>query len=296
MSDKFKRLYNKQLYGPLAQKSLHNILKRELMEQFGFENMGLIADALVARFLALIADYTPERKQMLPGQALWLAVAVDDKPGVGKPLWMSRLVPVVVTLVGKSDIERMIREGKNHLEIRPDVVARMLKEAYAQGGVLGFHDVALLLGISQSSVARAVRDWHKAHPDQVLPYRGTVHDMGCTTTHKKQAIELKLMGCLTQEIARRLHHDPESIDIYQVDFERVWQLHKGGRDENQIAFLTQISRSVVRQYIEIIDNHVVDLKQQRQEGSEPIDNRKKRRKAGSVKCGRRPSAKRIEDT
>lgn len=260
MSDKFKRLHNKQLYGPLAQKSLHNILKRELMEQFGFENMGLIADALVARFLHLIADYTPERKQMLPGQALWLAVAVDDKPGVGKPLWMSKLVPVVLTVVDKGDIERMIGEGRNHIEIRPEVVARMLKEAHAQGGVLGFHDVALLLGISQATVSRAVHDWHEAHPGEALPYRGTVHDMGRTTTHKKQAIELKLMGCLTQEIARRLHHDPESIDIYQIDFERVWQLHKDGWDETQISFLTQISRSVVREYVEIINNNVTEPK------------------------------------
>ncbi len=42
MSNRFSRVHYKAVYGPMAQKTLHNILKRELMEQFGFENMGLI--------------------------------------------------------------------------------------------------------------------------------------------------------------------------------------------------------------------------------------------------------------
>lgn len=256
--DSSNRLHYKQLYGPLAQKSLSTILKRELMEQFGFENMGLIADILITRFLQIIADYTPERKQILPGQVLWLAVAKDDKPGVGKPLWRSKLLPVVLTLVAPCDFDRMIDERKNHVSLRPDVAARMLKEAYSQGGVLGLHDVAVLLGVNHSAVTRAVQAWHEQHPGEILPYRGTIHDMGRTTTHKKQAIELKLMGCLTQEIARRINHDPHSVDVYQIDFERVYELHKSGYDINQISFLAQISRSTVREYIVIIENNITD--------------------------------------
>jgi hypothetical protein len=256
MKDSFQRLDYKAKYGPLATKKLENILKRELMEQFGFENMGLIADSLISRFLEIVAEYTPEQKRILPGQVLWLAVAEDERTAPGKPLWKSRLVPVILTVVSSEDLESMANEGKNHMLMRPYVVARMLKEAKSQGGVLGLHDVAVLLGISQSQVTRAVDDYHKEHPGEVLPYRGTIHDMGKTVTHKVQAVELKLRGLLTREIARRLHHDPSCIDVYLNDFERVYYLHKDGKAIKQISFLTKIAPSVVQQYIHLIESYM----------------------------------------
>jgi Protein of unknown function (DUF1670) len=257
-NDRISRAHYKACYGPLAQKTLPNILKRELMEQFGFENMGLIADRLIERFLEILDRYRSDKVRLLPGQALWLAVAVDEKCGYGKTMMRSRLVPVTLTLVAPSDIEQMAAERKTFKELRPQLVARLLKEAKGQGGVLALTDVGLLLGISIAAVSSAVREYQKQHPGETLPYRGTIHDMGPTVTHKLQAIELKLMGCLTQEIARRIHHDPTNVDIYQNDFERVYQLHRDGKDPNQISFLTRLSRQLVRQYIELIDRYVIE--------------------------------------
>lgn len=257
-NDRISRAHYKAHYGPLAQKTLPNILKRELMEQFGFENMGLIADRLIERFLDILDQYQPAKVRLLPGQVLWLAVAADEKCGYGKTMMRSRLVPVTLTLVAPSDIEQMAAERKTFKELRPQLVARLLKEAKGQDGVLALTDVGLLLGISIAAVSSAVREYQKQHPGETLPYRGTIHDMGPTVTHKLQAIELKLMGCLTQEIARRIHHDPKNVDIYQNDFERVYQLHRDGKDLNQISFLTRLSRQLVRQYIELIDRYVLE--------------------------------------
>ena len=218
MSDRYSRTYYKAVYGPLAQKTLHNILKRELMEQFGFENMGLIADRLIVRFIEILDQYSPEKVRLLPGQVLWLAVAVNEKCGYGKTMLRSRLVPVILTLTSSEDIELMVEQKKTVKELRPFIVARLLKEAKKQGGVLALTDVAILLGISHSAVGRAVEKYHRQHPEEILPYRGTIHDMGCTVTHKLQAIELKFMGYLTQEIARKIHHDTSNLDVYQNDF------------------------------------------------------------------------------
>jgi hypothetical protein len=259
-NDRIKRAHYKAQYGPLAQKTLPNILKRELMEQFGFENMGLIADRLIARFLEILDQYRPNAVRFLPGQALWLAVAVNEKCGYGKTMMRSRLVPVTLTVVSPEDIELMAEERTTFKELRPRIVARILKEAKDQGGVLALTDVGLLLGVSANAVSTAVREYQKQHPRETLPYRGTIHDMGPTVTHKLQAIELKFMGCLTQEIARRIHHDPTNVDIYQNDFERVYQLYRDGKDPNQISFLTRLSRQLVRQYIELIDRHVTETK------------------------------------
>jgi len=260
MSDRFTRQYYKATYGPLAQKTLHNVLKRELMEQFGFENMGLIADGLIRRFLELSDAYSPDRIRLLPGQMLWLAVAREEKVGYGKSMLRSKLVPVVVTVVSSEDLEAMANDRKTLRQLRPGVVARILKEAEAQGGVLALSDVGAILGVDPSAVSQAVRAYGGEHPGGVLPYRGTLHDMGPTKTHKLQAIELKFMGCLTREIARRIHHDPSSVDAYQRDFERVYQLYCDGKDPNQISFLTKLSRQLVEEYIGLINEYVIDQK------------------------------------
>lgn len=260
MSDRFSRQHYKATYGPLAQKTLHNVLKRELMDQFGFENMGLIADGLIRRFLELLHDYSPDRVRLLPGQMLWLAVARNEKTGYGKSMLRSKLVPVVLTVLSSEDLEAMANDRKTLRELRPKVVARILKEAEAQGGVLALSDVGAILGVSFSTVSAAVKAYCSEHPDKVLPYRGTLHDLGPTKTHKLQAIELKFMGCLTREIARQIHHDPSSVDAYQRDFERVYQLYRDGKDSNQISFLTKLSRQLVEEYIGLIDKYVVEQK------------------------------------
>jgi hypothetical protein len=262
MSDRFKRQHYKALYGPLAQKTLHNVLKRELMEQFGFENMGLIADSLIRRFLEILNEYSPDRIRLLPGQMLWLAVARGEKVGYGKSMMRSKLVPVIVTLISSEDLEAMANDRIPLRELRPRIVARILKEAADQGGVLALSDVGMMLGITSPVVSLAVKIYCQEHPGEVLPYRGTLHDLGPTKTHKLQAIELKFKGYLTQEIARQIHHDPSNVDAYQQDFERVYMLYRDGKEPHQISFLTNLSRQLIEEYIELIDQYVVEVEKQ----------------------------------
>ena len=255
MNSFYERQHIKFRYGPLAQKTLHNVLKRELVEQFGFEHMGLIADGLIHRFLEILEDFDPKRRTLLPGQVLWLAVSRRDRGRLDQPLWRSKLVPVRLTLLDPDDLLQA-SDGTRWDDLRQRRIVRLLKQAYQQGGVLGQHDVGVLLGLSQATVSRLIRNYQKRHRE-VLPFRGTVHDLGRTLTHKRQAVEWKLQGLLTQEIARRIHHTPEAVDAYLTDFERVYQLHGDGKTIVQIAFLTRIAQSVVRQYIELIDEYEI---------------------------------------
>ena len=255
MSKPASRLYHQATYGPLQAKSLQAILRRELMDQFGFEHMGLIADALIERFLAILDAYAPDRVRLQPGQILWLAVAKDERPGRGKTMAHSRLVPVRLTLVAPEDLDAIANERKIPSELRPEVAARLLLEAHDQGGVLAFSDLAVLLGVTVETAATAVHAYEKQH-DILLPYRGLVHDMGPTTTHKLQAVELKLQGHFTGHIARRIHHDPRSVDIYLTDFERVYELHREGKTPRQIAFYIKRSMGLVQQYLRLIEAYV----------------------------------------
>lgn len=252
MTDFYTRQHYKDVYGPLSQKTLHNVLKRELLEQFGFENMGLIADALIKRFLEIINEFSPESIHLLPGQVLWLAVARKEKCGYGKPMLRTKLVPVVLTLLSYEDLQAMAEDRKTLKDLRPKRVARILREAKEQGGVLALSDVGVLLGITGQAVHKAIEEYNKEHPGEVLPYRGTIHDMGPTNSHKIQAIELNLKGLLTQEIARRIGHDPSNVDAYTNDFERVYELYTKGESLSRICFYTKLSPSLVSEYIKIV--------------------------------------------
>jgi hypothetical protein len=293
MSSFYERQDIKFRYGPLAQKTLHNVLKRELVEQFGFENMGLIADGLIHRFLEILQDFDPKRRILLPGQVLWLAVSRRHRTRFDLPLWRSKLVPVRLTLLDPDELIQASR-GTPWEALRERRVVRLFKEAYQQGGVLGQHDAAVLLGLSQATVSRLVRDYHR-RSDELLPFRGTVHDLGRTLTHKRQAVELKLQGLLTREIARRIHHAPEAVDAYLIDFERVWQLHTDGKTIAQITFLTRIAQSVVREYIELIEEYkitearVEHLRRQRQQSNHtPKAKRRKKKAAHGSRTNSKP--------
>ncbi|PXF53697.1 MAG: hypothetical protein C4B56_02175, partial [Candidatus Methanophagaceae archaeon] len=55
-----------------------------------------------------------------------------------------------------------------------------------------------------------------------LPRRGTVHDLGRSTTHKKIICEKSLRAKkATPDIARETHHSPSAVDRYLGDFDRV---------------------------------------------------------------------------
>ena len=136
MSQGASRLYHQATYGPLRAKNLQTILRHELMNEFGFEHMGLIADALIDRFLEILAEYSPEHVSLLPGQVLWLAARKDQRGGPGKTMKRTALVPVKLTLVAPQDLEQLAEERKIPRELRPDIAARLLREAQAQDGVL----------------------------------------------------------------------------------------------------------------------------------------------------------------
>ena len=136
MSKAASRLYHQAKYGPLTAKTLHTILRRELMEQFGFEHMGLIADALIKRFLGILDQYSPDHVRLAPGQILWLAVAKDERPGHNKTMMATRLVPVRLTLVAPEDLERLGISTGERVRLSSDTGQIEVEVAAAKQGEL----------------------------------------------------------------------------------------------------------------------------------------------------------------
>lgn len=98
-------------------------------------------------------------------------------------------------------------KGETHGDVLPDRIARLLKDAYAQGGVLSLVDVGLMLGKSPGCVSEVLRKRYRPrHPDEVLPTIVSVFDVDKTMTHTAIAVKLHIQGLLLTEIAQRMDH------------------------------------------------------------------------------------------
>lgn len=250
MTDKTKRLLSKSIFGVFQQKSLFNILRRELVLNFGYDNKLAIADVLAERMLELFEQYAPDRERLQPQQIVWLAVDASDHPAYGKTLADTQQRTVILDLWDKEEIEKLAN-GTRPRALLSQRVARLCQQAYQQGGLLTTTDLSLILGGSSSTIRHAMHTWEEAH-GQLLPTRSTIHDLGSTISHKREIVALHLQGYLTSEIARMTNHDPHNVDRYLRDFERVYDMARDGASLNKICFLTGLSPRLVKEYLGII--------------------------------------------
>lgn len=247
-----KRSQAKAIYGPSQAKTLHNHLKRELITNFGFENKLKIADVLIESFLEIIDQYGKDRENIQPYQIVWPAVAKDDFPSYGKTMATTKYIPVVLTLWTSEEL-KLLAEGHDPQSLQPQRIARFHKQAFDQGAVLANIDDGLILNRCESRISQLRRQWEADH-NEILPSRGSYHDLGQTFSHKVKIIELHLLGLMPSEIARRMNHDPKSVDRYIRDFERTVPFFKEGKSIAKIAFYTRMSEKLVKEYKKIYDN------------------------------------------
>jgi hypothetical protein len=245
---KAKRLYAKAQYGALQGKNLRNVLIRKLIKEYGYDNKLRIAEVLVDDFLDAMEEYTPKQGRLKPGQLVWYAVDVKEQHTQGKKLKDVKLVPVKLTVIDEEDLKNYA-DGMSSKEIRRSRMVRMFREAKEQGGVLSQTDMAVLLGYRVDAVSKNLLEIRKE--SGLVPTRGSVHDLGRTITHKKEIINLYLQGYLTPEIARLTKHDATNVDRYIRDYERVKAL-VGKFDERMISHLTKLTKTIVREYLDII--------------------------------------------
>jgi hypothetical protein len=254
----YKRLHAKENYGPLLEKDIRTILKRELLTNFGFDNMGAIADLLIDRFLTIIQEHTTTKDQIQPYQTIILAVDKKQRRGKSKTMAMTKLKPVLINLMTIEERQRLAN-GESIRNIRPDMAVRIMNEVDVQGATVAYNDVAMVTGYTIGGVAGLKKDYLKKHPDAYVPHAGTVFDMGNTLTHKKQIITEYLKCLLTKDIAEKTKHHTSNVDKYISDFNRILELYEEGKEENQIVFLTKLSRSLVKEHIKLI-NEFIDKK------------------------------------
>jgi hypothetical protein len=199
----------------------------------------------------LYERFHPPGSRFRAGQCLWIAVAVEDVPTRNKRIEQTRLVPVILDLVTAEDVEDAVA-GSVRAKTRPKKILRLFHQAFAQGGVLTEADVSLLLHLPINTVSAVVLK-HEREAGQTVPRRGTIHDLGRSVTHKriicyKRLVEKKT----TSQVAEETFHSPEEVEYYVQSLRRVLLCLQSGMSEEDIAAATGRSRSLVREYLELI--------------------------------------------
>ncbi len=245
-------------YGPQAAKTLRQSLIRFITQEFPRLGGPWVVEMFVDELLRRIDACYPPGERLQPGQTVWQAVAVDERPGQRKSMSQTRLVPVVITLASHDDIIDLSGE-KPRVELFKQALVRAANDAYAQGGVLSCADLSVLFHHGRQYVARLIQEYEQ-ETGHVVPRRGNIHDMGPTLSHKTIICRKAYKeGKPTHVIARETFHSPAAVDRYILDFARVYfATVQRGMTVEQVAFAIQRPPSLIQEYVRLIAEFALD--------------------------------------
>lgn len=238
----------------LATKTLRVLLVTKFLYEYGFQNGRLVVERIVDDILDVIQEYwVPAAGAQLPGSFTALAVEKHAVPGP-YPLRMEETphVPVHLRLITDDERDRLAAGTVLPSALRRERAIRFFFEAETQDGLLTLDDVAWYVGASRAAVGTWVRTYQE-EKGEVVPTRGTLHDLGRGTTHKRIIVRLHLEGKLPAEIARRTRHAQKNVDRYIAGYERVRLLARS-HPADQIPALANMSSSLVAEYLRLLED------------------------------------------
>ena len=222
---------------------IENFFAREFPRFFGPLMRRKVAEQLVSIFETLY----PQNNRLKPGQVLWNALNKNTRATSEKRSY----VTVVLSLITKEDID-LLASGTAMSEITRSAIARIINEAYTQGGILSNRDIGLLTLRDPSTVSGIRIRYEREHACQ-LPHTGLLHDIGSGVSHKaiilrKVIIEKKDPAA----VARETNHSQKSVDRYLYDYHRVKTVYDHTQDIDYIHLVTSLSKHLIKQYVEIM--------------------------------------------
>ncbi len=188
--------------------------------------------------------------ELSSGEVAYEAVAADEP--AGKHIRLTRKVTVRLKMLDfTSDFEVLVSYGLAGL--RRHRLARLTRQAYDQGALLSYEDLAMLLTTSPATVKRDVA--YLRHEGQFVMTRGTKKDMGPGPSHKTAILDLYFKGYAFTDIERITNHSETSVKRYLVDFLQVASLYQQDFAPQQIRLITQKSERLVREYIQLYETY-----------------------------------------
>lgn len=240
---------------PLRDKTLSNVLRQQFVTEFGYAHKPIIAEVIVERILDTIETFVKPAAMLRPGQLLWMAVVNDGRKHAHQPMKEIPQVPVILDLTTDDEL-RALANGQDYRQVRRQRHARLLEQAFAQGGVLAQNDLAAMTLTCRTTVRADLADFRKKEK-RLLPFRGSVQDIGGTLSHKVEVIRLFEAGYLEPDICRMLPiiHDLPAVENYVQTYKNVIKLLEMGLALGEISAILRLHERLILSYVEIIREH-----------------------------------------
>jgi hypothetical protein len=243
-------------YESIPKRSFRNAIIKLCEENYKILGSRKVLSMLADDIVELHSEFYPETEQRGMGWIVWNTTAVDSKkPTYGTRTEDYRIKTIMLPLVTQEDVEaRMVgKEGKangNYIKQQERdmrVMARLIKSAYEQGGLLSGAEVSVLLNRSLGTVGRYLKAYHAEHKD-ILPTKGNILDQGSSPSHKGVIIDLYEQGYPEVDIARLTTHNIESVSRYIKTYKDVLLLLEKGFNVMEMVRVTGRGRSTILHY------------------------------------------------
>jgi hypothetical protein len=239
---KYKTAHDRYLTPAIA-----NFFKREFSGVFG----PMVIDNIAEKLVDIFNETCPEVQRVKHGQLVWNALDKSTRADSPKRKYKT----VILDLVTPQDIELFKNEASIPV-IRKNVIARLIRQTYQQGGALSTRDLSLILCQNNQEISKQRIRYENEH-NVVLPHTGVLHDMGSTITHKAIIVYKHIIEKKSPDVvARETNHSQKAVDHYLNDYYRVRMLYIEKKDVEYINLATKIAKNVVHQYIKIINQNV----------------------------------------
>ena len=223
--------------------ALESFFQREFPKLFG----PILREKLVEELLKILDTTLPPRSYVKPGQMIWNAVDISTRADAETP----KFVPVILTLVEEEDVEQLA-QGVPMIQIRRKAIARILNEAYAQGGLLSMRDIGLLSWRHGSAISQDRLHYEKEH-HTTLPHPGSLQDMGTCISHKGIIIRKVMLEKKDPcTVARETKHSLQAVERYLKDYYRVQRCFNDRKDIAFTVAATGLSKALVTQHWRIL--------------------------------------------
>lgn len=215
-------------------------------------------------------EFYPETSTVGSGSIVWQTTAsTEKKPSYGKKVEDEKVKTVILPLVTPKDVEYRMRshyhvekKGNKHKKQAQrdrEVMAKLVKSVFKQGGLLTGAGLSVLMNRSLHAIGRYLKMYHETHYD-ILPSKGIILDQGSRPTHKAPIVNLYEQGIPDPDIARLTNHTIESVGIYLRAYRNVKMMMEKGFNLMEMVRVSGKSKSTIIQYRELVYQYHPELK------------------------------------
>ncbi len=253
-------------YASIEKRTFESALMHLLETEYGLLGGRRILQLLVEDVMGLMEEFHPSTEGVGSGTLIWTCTADEGKKAEpGKRTEEYKTVTVKLPFVTRADLQT--RTDKKTPKSKTQAVAkardrrrlaRMVKAAAEQGGLLTIAELSVILNRSYEVTRQYVRQWEE-ESGELLPLKGYRMDQGSRPTHKKEIVRLYEQGLEPPDIARETGHSLKSVERYLKDYERVKLLLKRGTAVEEISGLIGRGKHVVLEYVDLAQHYHPEL-------------------------------------